>query len=59
MAPGDDDFAHHPTAIRATLAGLRGKIGGARILAVFEPRSNAMKLGVMKDDRHRRRLVGS
>jgi UDP-N-acetylmuramate: L-alanyl-gamma-D-glutamyl-meso-diaminopimelate ligase len=44
-----DDFAHHPTAIRATLAGLRRKIGRARILAVLEPRSNTMKLGVMKD----------
>ena len=45
-----DDFAHHPTAIRATLAGLRGKAGAARILAVLEPRSNTMKLGVMKDE---------
>ncbi len=44
-----DDFAHHPTAIRATLAGLRNKVGRARILAVLEPRSNTMKLGVMKD----------
>ncbi len=44
-----DDFAHHPTAIAATLAGLRSKIGNARILAVLEPRSNTMKLGVMKD----------
>jgi UDP-N-acetylmuramate: L-alanyl-gamma-D-glutamyl-meso-diaminopimelate ligase len=44
-----DDFAHHPTAIAATLAGLRAKVGRARILAVFEPRSNTMKLGVMKD----------
>ena len=43
-----DDFAHHPTAIRTTLAGLRGKVGGQRILAVLEPRSNTMKLGVMK-----------
>jgi UDP-N-acetylmuramate: L-alanyl-gamma-D-glutamyl-meso-diaminopimelate ligase len=46
-----DDFAHHPTAIATTLAGLRRKIGtrdGARILAVLEPRSNTMKLGVMK-----------
>jgi len=45
-----DDFAHHPTAIRVTLAGLRGKVGAARILAVLEPRSNTMKLGVMKDE---------
>jgi len=43
-----DDFAHHPTAIAATLAGLRRKVGTARILAVIEPRSNTMKLGVMK-----------
>ena len=43
-----DDFAHHPTAIRTTLNGLRRKVGGARILAVFEPRSNTMKLGTMK-----------
>jgi UDP-N-acetylmuramate: L-alanyl-gamma-D-glutamyl-meso-diaminopimelate ligase len=44
-----DDFAHHPTAIATTLAGLRHKVGRARILAVLEPRSNTMKLGVMKD----------
>ena len=44
-----DDFAHHPTAISTTLAGLRGKVKGARILAVLEPRSNTMKLGAMKD----------
>jgi len=44
-----DDFAHHPTAIATTLAGLRGKLDGERILAVLEPRSNTMKLGVMKD----------
>ncbi|GHU28543.1 UDP-N-acetylmuramate--L-alanyl-gamma-D-glutamyl-meso-2,6-diaminoheptandioate ligase [Betaproteobacteria bacterium] len=46
-----DDFAHHPTAIATTIAGLRRKIGtqaGGRILAVLEPRSNTMKLGVMK-----------
>ena len=44
-----DDFAHHPTAIRTTVDGLRRKIGSsARILAVFEPRSNTMKLGAMK-----------
>lgn len=40
-----DDFAHHPTAIETTLAGLRGKVGEARILAVLEPRSNTMRLG--------------
>src|SRR6185436_18224551 len=44
-----DDFAHHPTAIRTTLEGLRAKVGSARILAVLEPRSNTMKLGRMKD----------
>ena len=44
-----DDFAHHPTAIRTTLEGLRQRIGKARILAVLEPRSNTMKRGVMKD----------
>ncbi|MDD5333716.1 MAG: UDP-N-acetylmuramate:L-alanyl-gamma-D-glutamyl-meso-diaminopimelate ligase [Rhodoferax sp.] len=44
-----DDFAHHPTAIRTTLNGLRRKVGhSGRILAVFEPRSNTMKLGTMK-----------
>ncbi|HRO56811.1 MAG TPA: UDP-N-acetylmuramate:L-alanyl-gamma-D-glutamyl-meso-diaminopimelate ligase [Nitrosomonas europaea] len=45
-----DDFAHHPTAIRTTLAGLRAKIGQARIIAVLEPRSNTMKLGVWQND---------
>ena len=44
-----DDFAHHPTAIETTVAGLRSKVGKARILAVLEPRSNTMKLGVMKN----------
>lgn len=48
-----DDFAHHPTAIETTLAGLRAKLDAAsignRIIAVLEPRSNTMKLGVMKD----------
>jgi UDP-N-acetylmuramate: L-alanyl-gamma-D-glutamyl-meso-diaminopimelate ligase len=44
-----DDFAHHPTAIDTTVAGLRRKVGNSRILAVLEPRSNTMKLGVMKD----------
>jgi UDP-N-acetylmuramate: L-alanyl-gamma-D-glutamyl-meso-diaminopimelate ligase len=49
-----DDFAHHPTAIRTTLDGLRERLDadaatrGQRILAVFEPRSNTMKLGTMK-----------
>ena len=44
-----DDFAHHPTAIATTLAGLRHKVGAARIFAVLEPRSNTMKLGAMKE----------
>ena len=44
-----DDFAHHPTAIRTTVDGLRRRLRpGQRILAVFEPRSNTMKLGTMK-----------
>ncbi len=43
-----DDFAHHPTAIDTTVAGLRDKVGAARIIAVLEPRSNTMKLGTMK-----------
>jgi len=44
-----DDFAHHPTAIRTTLDGLRKQVGKQqRILAIFEPRSNTMKLGTMK-----------
>jgi len=43
-----DDFAHHPTAIRSTINGLRRRVGAARILAVFEPRSNTMRLGSMK-----------
>jgi len=45
-----DDFAHHPTAIRVTIAGLRGKVRDARILAVLEPRSNTMKQGVMRGE---------
>jgi UDP-N-acetylmuramate: L-alanyl-gamma-D-glutamyl-meso-diaminopimelate ligase len=44
-----DDFAHHPTAIETTLKGLRAKVGAARIIAVLEPRSNTMKLGVHRD----------
>ncbi len=43
-----DDFAHHPTAMHTTVDGLRRKVGLERILAVFEPRSNTMKLGAMK-----------
>ncbi len=41
-----DDFAHHPTAIELTLQGLRDKVGAARILAIMEPRSNTMRMGV-------------
>ena len=44
-----DDFAHHPTAIAASLAALRQVVGRAPIHAVLEPRSNTMKLGVMKE----------
>ena len=44
-----DDFAHHPTAIATTIAGLRAKIGNARLIAVLEPRSNTMKQGALKD----------
>ena len=44
-----DDFAHHPTAIATTLAGLRAQVGAARILAVVDPRSATMKMGVHKD----------
>jgi UDP-N-acetylmuramate: L-alanyl-gamma-D-glutamyl-meso-diaminopimelate ligase len=43
-----DDFAHHPTAIRTTLQGLRARVGGARLVAVLEPRSNTMRMGVHK-----------
>ena len=45
-----DDFAHHPTAIATTVAGLRHRVGSARIVAVLEPRSNTMKLGVHRDE---------
>jgi UDP-N-acetylmuramate: L-alanyl-gamma-D-glutamyl-meso-diaminopimelate ligase len=44
-----DDFAHHPTAIAATIDGLRRRVGGARIVAVLEPRSNTMRMGVHRD----------
>ncbi len=44
-----DDFAHHPTAIATTLAGLRAKVGQQRIFAVLEPRSNTMRMGVHKE----------
>ena len=49
-----DDFAHHPTAVKTTLAGLRAKVGNEKIIAVLEPRSNTMKLGV-----HKKTLVDS
>ncbi len=49
-----DDFAHHPTAILTTLEGLRARVGDARIIAVLEPRSNTMRMGV-----HRDALAGS
>jgi UDP-N-acetylmuramate: L-alanyl-gamma-D-glutamyl-meso-diaminopimelate ligase len=45
-----DDFAHHPTAIETTLRGLRARVAGARIIAVLEPRSNTMKLGVHREE---------
>jgi UDP-N-acetylmuramate: L-alanyl-gamma-D-glutamyl-meso-diaminopimelate ligase len=44
-----DDFAHHPTAIATTIDGLRRRVGAARIVAVLEPRSNTMKMGVHRD----------
>ncbi|MGH8688356.1 MAG: UDP-N-acetylmuramate:L-alanyl-gamma-D-glutamyl-meso-diaminopimelate ligase [Burkholderiales bacterium] len=44
-----DDFAHHPTAIRTTLEGVRAQMGPGRILAILEPRSNTMRLGALKD----------
>ncbi|MDH5552955.1 MAG: UDP-N-acetylmuramate:L-alanyl-gamma-D-glutamyl-meso-diaminopimelate ligase [Nitrosomonas sp.] len=44
-----DDFAHHPTSIDTTLNGLRSKVGDAKIIAVLEPRSNTMKMGVWKE----------
>ena len=44
-----DDFAHHPTAIATTLAGLRAKVGGSRILVALEPRSNSMRQGAHAD----------
>ena len=49
-----DDFAHHPTAIATTLDGLRRRVGSARIVAVLEPRSNTMRMGV-----HRNMLAGA
>ncbi len=49
-----DDFAHHPTAIATTIDGLRRRVGAARIIAVLEPRSNTMRMGV-----HRDKLAGA
>ncbi|PIE00504.1 MAG: UDP-N-acetylmuramate:L-alanyl-gamma-D-glutamyl-meso-diaminopimelate ligase [Thiothrix nivea] len=49
-----DDFAHHPTAIAMTLAGLRAKVGNSRIIALLEPRSNTMRMG-----EHKAKLAGS
>ncbi|MEZ5537000.1 MAG: UDP-N-acetylmuramate:L-alanyl-gamma-D-glutamyl-meso-diaminopimelate ligase [Thiolinea sp.] len=49
-----DDFAHHPTAIITTLAGLRAKVGDSRIIALLEPRSNTMRMG-----EHKSKLAGS
>lgn len=49
-----DDFAHHPTAIETTLKGLRARVGAERIIAVLEPRSNTMRMGV-----HARQLAVS
>ena len=43
-----DDFAHHPTAIRSTLQGLRERAGGEEILALIEPRSHTMSLGALR-----------
>ena len=45
-----DDFAHHPTAIHSTLTALRQRVGHDRIIALFEPRSNSMRMGVHKDE---------
>ena len=44
-----DDFAHHPTAIRRIIAGLKKRFPGQRIVIALEPRSNTMKMGVHKD----------
>jgi UDP-N-acetylmuramate: L-alanyl-gamma-D-glutamyl-meso-diaminopimelate ligase len=44
-----DDFAHHPTAIATTLEGLRGRVGKERIIAILEPRSNTMRMGIHKE----------
>ena len=45
-----DDFAHHPSAIRTTLQGLRNHVGNEHILAIVEPRTHTMSLGTLRDD---------
>ena len=45
-----DDFAHHPTAIETTIDGLRKKVGNQKIIAILEPRSNTMRMGVHKNE---------
>jgi len=45
-----DDFAHHPTAIETTIDGLRNKVGNQKIVAILEPRSNTMRMGVHKNE---------
>jgi len=45
-----DDFAHHPTAVRETLAGLKAAYSGHRLIAVFEPRTNSSRRTVFQDD---------
>ena len=45
-----DDFAHHPTAIRSTLQGLRARVGDDLVVAVVEPRTHTMSLGTLRDD---------
>jgi len=49
-----DDFAHHPTAIKTTLDGLRKKVGNSRIIAVIDPRSNTMRMG-----KHKQQLIAA
>ncbi len=45
-----DDFAHHPTAIRTTLQGLRNAVGNEEVIAVIEPRTHTMSLGTLRDE---------
>jgi UDP-N-acetylmuramate: L-alanyl-gamma-D-glutamyl-meso-diaminopimelate ligase len=44
-----DDFAHHPTAVATTIQGLRNRVGTQRIIAILEPRSNTMRMGIHQD----------